>query len=279
MPDAFLAGGSQQWNRAPNETIQQALPIMFYPLYQPKVSLASGRLIGVEALARKHDPLVGELLPGVFLPLATDAQIEAMTFTILRIALADQASWKARGHDLVLSINAPAWLLAAPQTLARLLECVERQGGDPSRLTIEVTEAENPADVPDFPKVAWRLREHGFGLAIDDFGTGYSSMLSLVSLPFSELKIDRAFVHGAADDDRRMAVLEASARLGRQLRMSVTAEGAEDDADLDAVSAAGCDVVQGYVVARPLRAARIHDWPVGTPSCRTRLGAIQQSAT
>ena len=141
---------------------------------------------------------------------------------------------------------------------------IARQAGvDPRQVVLEITESRLMNDLATSLEVITRLRLRGFGLSIDDFGTGYSSMERLKQMPFTELKVDRAFVHGAADAPVARAILESSVSLGHALGMQVVAEGAETLADLDMVAAVGCDEVQGYVVAKPMPAGELIDWKTG----------------
>src|SRR5690606_32215549 len=124
---------------------------------------------------------------------------------------------------------------------------------DPAGILLEITESHLDQDIITSLEVLTRLRLQGFGLSIDDFGTGYSSLDRLKRVPFDELKIDGSFVHGASLDQAAHAIFESSVALGQQLSLSVVAEGVENIEDWNLCAALGCDVVQGYQVARPMR--------------------------
>jgi EAL domain-containing protein (putative c-di-GMP-specific phosphodiesterase class I) len=242
-----------RWDSA---SAQQAVVAVF----QPKADLRSGKIVGVEALARAVDPVKGLVSAAKVFEGASNERLRQLTISMLEQALAAQQAWRELGHELAISVNVPASLLEQWSVCANLLETVREFGGDPQRVTLEVVETGKPANEFDFLDSTAKLRDAGFGLAIDDFGVGYSSLLALLKVPFTELKIDRAFVHGAAGDSRVRAALEACATLGDRFGLVVTAEGVEDDADLSPVLNAGCDLVQGFAIARPIQANDIPDF-------------------
>jgi EAL domain-containing protein (putative c-di-GMP-specific phosphodiesterase class I) len=133
-------------------------------------------------------------------------------------------------------------------------------GVEPRLLTLEVTEGQVMRQRSTILDVLSRLSLKRFGLSIDDFGTGHSSLAQLRDLPFNELKVDRGFVHGSSKDPTRQAICSASLRLAHQLQMKVVAEGIEDQDDWDSLSDLGCDIGQGYFIARPMPAAAVLDW-------------------
>jgi EAL domain-containing protein (putative c-di-GMP-specific phosphodiesterase class I) len=135
-----------------------------------------------------------------------------------------------------------------------------RFGIEPRQLILEITESGLFHDTANALDILARLHMKGFALSIDDFGTGYSSMEQLRRIPFAEMKIDRSFVNGAANDSKALAILESSAQLGRSLKMSVVAEGAETLEDWNVVRAAGIDLVQGYYISRPMAADAVPSW-------------------
>ena len=137
---------------------------------------------------------------------------------------------------------------------------VESAGLQPNSITFEITESRLMEHIVVALDILSRLSLKRFNLSIDDFGTGYSSMEQLQRIPFSELKIDRAFVRGAGEDASARAILESSVLLARNLDMKVVAEGVETDEDWNVVAELGCDQVQGYYVARPMPADQLHKW-------------------
>ncbi|MDP1647810.1 MAG: EAL domain-containing response regulator [Rubrivivax sp.] len=237
--------------------------------YQPKVALASGALIGVESLVRWNHPQAGLVYPDRFITLAEDhGLIDALTVAVLAAALRQSRRWRDAGLDLQVAVNVSMDNLAAldlPDSVAQLASEI---GVEPSRLVLEVTESRLMRDVRAPLDVLTRLRLKGVSLSIDDFGTGHSSLAQLRDIPFDELKLDRSFVHGAAGDTSLGAIIEATLAMARQLGMKTVAEGVEDQADLDYLRAHGCDVAQGYFIARPMPGADLVGWRVAWESRR-----------
>ncbi|MFM0340956.1 EAL domain-containing protein [Paraburkholderia fungorum] len=220
--------------------------------YQPKTELATGKIVGVEALARIMDPVHGVSSPAAFLETASPVAIEELTYSILSQALAAQRDWTAAGYPLSVAVNVPASLIGRAAARDRLLRMVDECAATPQRIVLEIVETGTADDDATLPAATAELRAAGFGLAIDDFGIGHSSLLRLMQCPFTELKIDRAFVQRASIDPKVHAALDACVLLGKRLGMQITAEGVEKFADLEEVTAAGCDFVQGYLISRAL---------------------------
>jgi EAL domain-containing protein (putative c-di-GMP-specific phosphodiesterase class I) len=237
----------------------------FEPYYQPKIDLETGRVLGVEILARWRRPGVGVLTPASFIAAMEDTPlIDDLTERLLTRALLDSRDWHG---PLTLALN------VAPRTLEdlglpeRLLALADRHAVEAERITLELTEtamARKPRLVLD---CASRLRRRGFKFAIDDFGTGYSSMALLLDLPFTELKIDQSFVTRLADSRTARIVLEAMISLGGRLGMSVVAEGVESAAESDLLRAICCPAAQGFHFACPMPQDALLAWLAG-PACR-----------
>lgn len=229
--------------------------------YQPKASIREKRVIGVEALLRWNHPRFGWISPMAFIPLAEHVGlIGEITEFVLRTAISEASCWAAADVDLALAINLSADCLHQLHYPDMIADIADEFGFAPSRITLEVTETRLTRDPTTALEILTRLRMKGFGLSVDDFGTGYSSMDQLRRMPFSELKVDRAFVHGANSDPKAQAILETSTRLGQQLNMQIVAEGVENQADLERVEALNCDVVQGYLLARAMPARDLDGW-------------------
>lgn len=229
--------------------------------FQPKILIADGALGGVESLVRWHHPQRGMVLPGAFIAVAeANALIGAMTIRTMTLALAQMAAWAAVGRHLKVSVNLSAYMLVDIDLPDRLAREAAEFGIDPQQLILEITETGVFADIANSLEILTRLRMKGFPLSIDDFGTGYSSMRQLSQIPFTEMKIDRAFVHHAAENPTAKAILEASVNLGRTLGMSVVAEGVETKEDWDLLRKVGVDLVQGYFVAKPMAAEYVQPW-------------------
>ena len=231
------------------------------PVYQPKISLTTGRIVGVETLAR-WQLLDGSILgPGAFIPLAeTVGRIHELTLSLMQKAFADCGDWAAQGLlvDLAVNVSAASFAdLRFPDVIKTLADAA---GVPTSRLVLEVTERTVADDFIAMMNILVRLRLKGITLSIDDFGTGYSSLQQLHKLPFTELKIDRAFVAGAINDNRAYSILEASIRLAQKLEMITIAEGVETHSDLETVRNLGCDVAQGFYYARPMTSDAFIGW-------------------
>jgi EAL domain-containing protein (putative c-di-GMP-specific phosphodiesterase class I) len=265
------------WRRRPARWDSALAQQTVVAVFQPKAELRSGKIVGVEALARTVDPVKGLVSAAKFFEDGSDERLRQLTISMLEQALAAQQAWRGLGHDLTISVNVPASLLEQWSVCANLLETVVEFGGDPQRVTLEVVETGKPANDFDFLNSTAKLRDAGFGLAIDDFGVGYSSLLALLKVPFTELKIDRAFVHGAAGNSRVRAALEACATLGGRFGLMVTAEGVEDAADLSPVLNSGCNLVQGFAIARPMQANDIPNF-ISSDACALSSGLTVASA-
>lgn len=229
------------------------------PVYQPKVELATGRLAGVEALARWNSPRHGIVPPDVFVGIAEQAGLAtALTRAILRSAVRDAATWDPASTGIGLAVNVPPFALddlAWPDHVEAELAA---NGVPPGILTLEVTESTLMADFARASDVLTRLRIKGVALALDDFGTGYSSLLSLLRLPFSELKLDRSFVQRCDQDPYALKIVRAMLSLAREFGMSTVAEGIERQPVADLLRECGCDLGQGYFFSRPIALSELH---------------------
>jgi EAL domain-containing protein (putative c-di-GMP-specific phosphodiesterase class I)/ActR/RegA family two-component response regulator len=222
--------------------------------FQPKVYCASGMLAGFEALVRWRSPTRGLVMPGSFIPLAeSNDLITPLTEQVIDLSL----NWFSTGFDgakpdLTLSINLSARTLDVSSFVDQVSSHCVSLGVSPKQVIFELTETSAMADPVASLDLLTRLRMKGFQLSIDDFGTGYSSMLQLVRLPFSEIKVDRSFVMTAAKSEESRAVIRSIVELGQSLSLRTTAEGVEDDQTLNYLKLIGCELAQGYYIARPL---------------------------
>lgn len=229
--------------------------------FQPKVSLRTGVAVGVEALARWHRPDGAILLPDLFIPIAeTSGLIAPMTTDVLRQSLIACRRWRERFPTCGLAVNISPLALANPALPDEIEEMIRTAGLPPAALVAEITESMIIADPVLAAEVVTRLRIKGIGLSIDDFGTGHSSLLSLMRLPFTELKIDRSFVAGCDTDPEALKIIRATVSLGHELGMSVVAEGIETAAIAHRLGEAGCDAGQGWYFARAMTAKRLEEW-------------------
>jgi EAL domain-containing protein (putative c-di-GMP-specific phosphodiesterase class I) len=228
--------------------------------YQPKIVCRSGALNGFEALARWQSPEFGFVPPDVFIPLAEKAgSIDALTHAIFRRSL-KWLSEQFRDSELKLSLNLSAKSLVDIQMADVLLEHCREYKIAPERLVLELTESSAMVDPMLSLDLMTRFRVKGFSLSIDDFGTGYSSMVQLARLPFSELKVDKSFVMRERQTAESRTIIKSVVDLGHSLGLSVTAEGVEDRATLDYLNVVGCDLAQGYLIARPMPGSAVTSW-------------------
>ena len=233
----------------------------FEPYFQPKVSLASGRLCGAEALARWRHPEYGIVAPSAFIPLLEQHnQISELTWMMLAKSAAHCREWREAGHALEVSVNVSATSLGDSSIADTITRQVLDQGLDPCHVILEITESAFQDKVGPVLENLTRLRMKGFGLSIDDYGTGYSSMQQLTRIPFTELKIDQSFVKHAAHQESSRLILESSLQMARKLGITSVAEGVEAPADWDLLRESGCDVAQGYHIAKPMPAEEFPDW-------------------
>jgi diguanylate cyclase (GGDEF)-like protein len=233
----------------------------FVLLYQPKLSLTAGHIIGVEALVRWQHPKLGLLEPDAFIPLAeATGLVEPLTRIVLTKALRQCREWVLEGLALSVAVNLPARSVANPALPGAVTDLLRRSGLDPSQLILEITEAGVMDDPERSVPVLERLAATGVTLSLDDFGTGYASLSYLQRLPVRELKIDRSFVTGLADPAAEPAsnlLVRSILNLAAGLELRVVAEGVEDEACLDALRELGVDVAQGYFVGRPMESAQL----------------------
>ncbi len=228
--------------------------------YQPKIEISSGRVVGVEALARWIDPEHGPVSPAEFIPLAEQSGlIGPMTRRVLDDALAQARRWQDEGFDIDMAVNLSPRVLADPALPSWVAAGLAAHGVDGSQLTLEITE-NALADGPRVLRAMSALRALGVRMAVDDLGTGYSSLVYLKRLPVDELKIDRAFITDLADDARDRAIVRSIVEIGRSLDLTVVAEGVEDERSLEVLRRLGCDVAQGYHCCRPASGADITGW-------------------
>ena len=227
-------------------------------VYQPQLELASGRVVGLEALVRWPHPTRGILAPSEFVPLAIKTGlIRGLTRHVLASALAQCAEWRAAGADVRVAVNLTMTDLLdreLPRTVARLLGETKLE---PQALELELTETTIMADPVRARQVLDRLKAMGVRLAIDDFGTGYSSFDHVTALPVDALKIDKSFVLAMTRSDRDRTVVRCVLDLARNLAIEAVAEGVEDEETLLMLRAHGCDVVQGFLVGRPVPAREV----------------------
>ena len=230
----------------------------FRVVFQPEVHLASGAIVGAEALVRWDHPTRGRLSADAFVPLAEEnGTILAIDQWVLHTACSQLAVWIADdvvGDDFVLRVNISARHLEQRGVAGRVRAQLEQSRVPAERLCLEITETALMRDVERALVVLRELSDAGVRLAVDDFGTGYSSLASLKRFPLQVLKIDRSFIHGLPDDPDDTAIATTVLRLADALGLSTTAEGVETVAQLECLRDLGCPTAQGYVFSAPLPA-------------------------
>ena len=233
----------------------------FEPYFQPKVSLKDGAVVGAEALARWRHPQNGLVAPYAFIGVMENGGlIDELTWKMLEKSAALCSQWSRSGLDATVSVNLSLKSLGEPGLAERITERVAAQKVAPKSIVLEITETTAMTDVAKALENLTRLRMKGFGLSIDDYGTGYSSMQQLSRIPFSELKIDQSFVLDAVEKASSKVILESSLDMARRLKLKSVAEGVETRAHWNLLQGIGCDVAQGYFVAKPMEAAAFESW-------------------
>ena len=229
--------------------------------YQPKIELARGRVVGVEALARWTDPVLGQVGPSTFVPLAERTGLaEPLTSLALEIAAADCRRWQEQGCFVPVAVNVSARVLVDPR-LPELIEDQRRACGlADDAIEIEITESTLMGDHVQAREALSRLRAIGVRTSIDDFGTGYSSLSYLRELPVHALKIDRSFITDLMDEPDSEAIVRSIIELARNLGLETVAEGVEDERVCERLTGLGCDYVQGFAIARPMPADAMLRW-------------------
>ncbi len=229
--------------------------------YQPKLDLAAGRVVGAEALLRWQHPERGLVPPGRFIPFAERTGfIREITPWLLGEVAAQTAAWRVQGLDLVVSANLSARDLLDPGLVVLVRELVAGHGLPPAALCLEITESALMEDPTLAQAHLEELAAFGVKLSIDDYGAGQASLAYVKSLPVHELKIDQSFIRSLADSPKDMAIVRSTIALGHALDFAVVAEGIENEADLAWLRESGCDIGQGYFIARPMAAADFGDW-------------------
>ena len=222
----------------------------FEPHFEPQVDLASGRLIGFEALARWHHTLSGILMPDLFIPVAEELGLMSrLSEQVMRSAFRHAAKWDP---SIELSVNVSPSMLGDPWLAQKIVRLLRETNFPANRLVIEITESSLFTDIEQARTIVTSLKNQGIRLALDDFGTGFSSLSHLRTLPFDVIKIDRSFISTIRRDRESAAIVRAVTTLATALNVPVTVEGIEDAATMDAVIAMGCKIGQGWYFGKPM---------------------------
>ncbi|MDQ4008357.1 MAG: sensor domain-containing phosphodiesterase, partial [Actinomycetota bacterium] len=224
----------------------------FSVVYQPKVDIAAGRVLGAEALVRWQHPRRGPVFPDEFIPLAEHSGlITPLTMLVLRSALDQCERWREAGHELDVAVNLSPRSLLEPTFVGEVARALAAVAVPARALTLEITETSLMAEPERAIDALHELRRLGVRLSVDDLGTGYSSLAYLQRLPVDEVKIDRSFLQEMPGEAAE-AIVGAIIGLGQRLGRKVVAEGVETEVAYDRLRALGCDTAQGYWIGRPM---------------------------
>ncbi|TCW32307.1 EAL domain-containing protein (putative c-di-GMP-specific phosphodiesterase class I) [Gulbenkiania mobilis] len=255
----------------PTSTAKSAMPLdeiwqalvndQLVPFFQPIVNLADRKVLGAEALARWHHPALGVLSPVTFVPVMEErGMMRELTELILEKSLYACRDWLDSGYDLFVSINLSGLSLADQQLPAYIAQKARIAGLPPANLMVELSENTLRQHWDTAAPQLMALRAQGFGVAVDDFGVGFGLEQKIDNRCFSALKMDRAFVHGAASNSHLLSILSESVALGEKHGLTTVAIGVEDAADLAVLTEIRCTAVQGYICSPPLPAQGLIPW-------------------
>ncbi|AMC34008.1 EAL domain-containing response regulator [Janthinobacterium sp. B9-8] len=246
---------------AASEITKALIEHQFVAYFQPKISIKTGVIKGVETLIRWQHPEKGLVMPSQFISIAEEyGLINELTMEILDLALQQCRHWHERGLKITVAINLSMLSLSNSTFAEHIAQKVASYAIDPSFIVLEITETAVMGDVGNALGTLARLRLKGFGLSIDDYGTGFSSMQQLSRIPFTELKLDRSFVDGAHAKPHLRAILASAIEIAKKLELRSVAEGVESVEDLVVLQELGCDIVQGYLTAKPMPGDEVVPW-------------------
>jgi diguanylate cyclase (GGDEF)-like protein/PAS domain S-box-containing protein len=233
--------------------------------YQPQISLASGAVIGAEALIRWNHPELGMVAPGRFISVAEDTGlIVPMGDWVLREACRQSVAWRKAGlPELLMAVNLSAVQFKRGDVLKSVTQALAESGLEPALLELELTESILIKDTEKVLATVRQLKSLGIKLSIDDFGTGYSSLSYLKQFDVDKLKIDQSFVRNMVDDPNDAAIVRAIIQMAQGLNLTTIAEGVEDERQLALLRLQHCDEVQGYHFARPMPADQFESFISG----------------
>ncbi len=229
--------------------------------YQPKISVRTGRIAGVEALIRWHHPDRGLVMPDDFIPVAQETSlVNPLTLYVINEAGQQWRAWADEGRRLPIAVNLSMRNLTDPALPGEVAALLGKWRMPAAMLKLEITESSIVDDPTRTKDVLERLGAMGLRLSVDDFGTGYSSLAYLKRLPIDEIKIDRSFVSAMVAREEDEIIVRSTIDLGRNLGLEVVAEGVETRAIMERLAQFGCDVAQGYYLSRPVPADELVIW-------------------
>ena len=229
--------------------------------YQPQVSMTTGAVTGLEALARWRHAQRGWVPPAEFIPVAERmGLIKPLTACLVELAARQMVAWQKSGIAIPVAVNVSMRNLLDPRFPMTLSDVLSATGAEARKMKLEITESALMTEPARVLETMNQLRALGFGFSIDDFGTGYSSLAYLQRLPVEEIKIDRSFVSALSTDPGNAAIVRATIELAASLGLNVVAEGVEDEATWQSLSRLSCAMAQGYLLSRPMPAAEVEGW-------------------
>jgi diguanylate cyclase (GGDEF)-like protein len=227
----------------------------FVLYYQPQVASGNGAVVGAEALLRWEHPRLGLLTPAAFLPMLEDSPaMTAVGAWVCEEACRQAREWELLGYRLRMAVNVSPRQLTDENLPPLLKNLVNRYDLDPECIKLEVTESMLMQDIDKAALILRSLRNVGFRIALDDFGTGYSNLSYLRQLPITAIKIDRSFVREIERDRRCLDIVNGVIAFAKSLKLDVICEGIETELQKEAIRSTGCDVLQGYLIGKPMRA-------------------------
>jgi diguanylate cyclase (GGDEF)-like protein/PAS domain S-box-containing protein len=228
----------------------------FVLFYQPQVSAGNGAVVGAEALLRWEHPRLGLLAPDLFLPMLEGSPaITVVGAWVCEEACRQAREWELLGYRLRMAVNVSPRQLTDENLPPLLKNLVNHYNLDPECIKLEVTESMLMQDIDKAASVLRSLQRDGFRIALDDFGTGYSNLSYLRTLPITAIKIDRSFVREIEQDRRCLDIVNGVIAFAKSLKLDVICEGIETELQKEAIRSTGCDVLQGYLIGKPMRAA------------------------
>jgi diguanylate cyclase (GGDEF)-like protein/PAS domain S-box-containing protein len=236
----------------------------FVLYYQPQISAASGAVVGAEALLRWEHPRLGVIAPGAFLSMLEDSPaITAVGAWVCEEACRQAREWELLGYRLQMAVNVSPRQLTDANLPLLLKNLAAHYALHPESIKLEVTESMLTQDIGQAAAVLRSLQEEGFRIALDDFGTGYSNLSYLRQFPITTIKIDRSFVQEIEQDRRCLDIVNGVIAFAKSLKLSVICEGIETEAQKSAIRSTGCDVLQGYLIGKPMPASEFQAMLLG----------------
>ena len=248
--------------------------------YQPKVKATTGEVVGCEALVRWRHPQHGYVPPSEFIPHAErTGAIRPLTSWVMATALGDAAHWEREGMSMDVSINVSPVDFADPGFADNVASLLLQTGANASRVILEVTESGAMKDIAATLSMMEQLRVLGLRFSIDDFGTGHSSLAHLKRLPVDEVKIDRSFIKELETQGDDEVIVSSTVNLGHALELKVVAEGVEEASSWNTLRRLGCDLIQGYFIAKPMPISEFTSWSLARNASAALTPCAPASAT